>query len=57
MIKNGIAEISVVVKESKISNRWTSAVPKKYKRNAVLGDLLRAHKISSIFELEKQRIR
>ena len=32
------------------------AVPKKYKRNAILGDLHRAHKISNNFELEKQRI-
>ena len=44
MIKNGIIETSVVVKESKIPNHWSSAVPKKYKRNAILGDLHRAHK-------------
>ena len=31
MIKNGIIETSVVVKESKIPNHWSSAVPKKYK--------------------------
>ena len=52
MIKIGTFEISVVVKESKIPNHWSSAVPKKYKRNPILGD--RAHKISSNFELEKQ---
>ena len=57
MIKNGIVETSVVVKESKIPNHWSSAVPKKYKQNAILGDLHRAHKISSNFELEKQRIK
>ena len=57
MIKNGITETSVVVKESKIPNHWSSAVPKKYERNAILGDLHRAHKISSNFELEKQRIK
>ena len=57
LIKNGIIETSVVVKESKIPNHWSSAVPKKYKRNAILGDLHRAHKISSNFELEKQRIK
>ena len=57
MIKNGIIETSVVVKESKIPNHWSSAVPKKYKRNAILGDLHRAHKISSNFKLEKQRIK
>ena len=47
----------MIVKESKIHNHWSSAVPKKYKRNAILGDLHRAHKISSNFELEKQHIR
>ena len=57
MIKNGIIETYVAVKESKIPNHWSSAVPKKYKRNAILGDLHRAHKISSNFELEKQRIK
>ena len=57
MIKNGIIETSVSAKESKIPNQWSSAVPKKYKRNAILGDLHRAHKISSNFELEKQRIK
>ena len=57
MIKNGIIEISVAVKESKIRNHWSSAVPKKYKRNAILGDLHRAYKVSSNFELEKQRIK
>ena len=57
MIKNFIIATYVVVKESKISNHWSSAVPKKYKRTAILGDLHRAHQISSNFELEKQRIK
>ena len=57
MTNNDITEASVVVAESKISNHWSSAVPKKYKRNAILGDLHRLHKISSNFELEKQRIK
>ena len=43
MIKNGIIETSAVVKESKIPNHWSSAAPKKYKRNAILGDLHRVH--------------
>ena len=38
-------------------NHWSSAVPKMYKRNAILGDLHRAHKISSNFELQKLRIK
>ena len=57
MIKNGIIETSLVVKESKIPNHWSSAVPKRYKRNAILGELHKVHKISSNFELEKQRIK
>ena len=57
MIKNDIIETSVVVQESKIPNHWSSIVSKKYKRNAILGDLHRAHKISSNFELEKQRMK
>ena len=56
-IKNGIIETSVVVKESKIPNHWSSAVPKRYKRNAIVGDLHRVHKTSSNFELEKQPIK
>ena len=46
MIKNVIIETSVVVKESK-----------KYKRDAILGDLHKAHGISSNFELENQCIK
>ena len=57
MVKNGIIETSVVVKESKIPNHWSSAFPKKYKPNTILGDLHRANKTSSNFELEKQRIK
>ena len=39
MVKSGITETSVIVKESRIHNHWSSAVPKMYKRNAILGDL------------------
>ena len=49
VIKNGIFEISFAVKESKILNHWSLGVPKKYKRNAILGDLHKAHKMSSNF--------
>ena len=52
MIKNGIIETFVVVKEFTIPNQWSSAVPPKYKRNAILGDLDRAHKISSNLNLK-----
>ena len=57
MIKNVIIETFVVVKESKIPNHWSSAVPKKYKRDAILEDLHKTHGISSNFELGKQCIK
>ena len=57
IIKTGIIETSVVVKESKTPNHWSLAVPKKHKQNAFLGDLHRVHKNSSNFELEKQCIK
>ena len=50
-------QTSLVIKESKIPNYWSSAILKKYEINAILGDLSRAHKISSNLELEKQRIK
>ena len=56
MIKNGIIETSAVGQESMMPNHWSPAVPKRYKWNAILGDLHRAHKISSNFELEKQHM-
>ena len=57
MIKNSIIETSFAVQESKIPNHWSSAVLKNYKRNVILGDSYRTHKISSNFELEKQHIK
>ena len=50
-------ETSVAVKESEIPNHWSSTVLKKFKRNAILGDLHRAHNISSNFEFENQHIK
>ena len=47
---------SVAPKESKLSFHWTSAVPKKYKRNIIKGELHRAKRISSNFVTEKNRI-
>ena len=57
MIKNSIDETSVAAKESKIPNHWSSAVPKKYKRNAIVGNLYRAHKISSNSNLKNSVLR
>ena len=45
------------MKQSKIPNYWSSTVPKKYKWNAILGDVHRVHKISSNFEFKKQCIK
>ena len=37
---------------SKLPVHWSSRVPKRYKRNAVIGDLHRSKRISSNFEME-----
>lgn len=50
MIKNGFIETSVA--EYKIPNDLSLAVLKRYKQNAVLGDLHRVNKISSKSEFE-----
>ena len=44
-------------KETKVTPHWTSAIPKRYKRNTINGELSRAAKISSNFEKEKKAIR
>ena len=36
---------------------WTSKVPKRYKRNAINGDLNRSYQISMNFDHEKEIIR
>ena len=43
-------------KENKITPHWSTSVPKRFKRNAINGDLSRADRISSDFKKEKQRI-
>ena len=50
---NGSLSFKVVQKESKLPIYWTSAVPKQYKRIPIKGDLHRASRIGSDFELEK----
>ena len=54
--ENGTCKTEVFRKETKITPHWSSAVPKKYKRNTINGDLSRAHKISSDFKMEKTKI-
>ena len=55
--ENGEVLTSVHVKENNIPVFWSSKVPKRYKRNAINGDLHRASKIASNFESEVTRIR
>ena len=45
------------MKPNKIPVFWSSKVPKRYKRNAINGELHRAKRISSDFEQEVTRIR
>ena len=47
----------VYVKPNKFPVFWSSKVPKRYKRNAINGELHRAKKISSDFEYEVARIK
>ena len=47
----------VYPKDSKLPFHWSSAVPKSYKRNIILGELHRAKRFSSNFNLELIRIR
>ena len=54
---NGQIETSVHVKANNFPVFWSSKIPKRYKRNAINGDLHRASKIASNFENEKVRIR
>ena len=46
----------VAPKDTKLPFHWSSAVPKKYKRNIIVGELHRAKRISSDFSFEKDRI-
>ena len=50
-------ETSVVIKKSKVPNHWSSAVPLRYKRNAINGDLNRAKHIASDFQSEVVRVK
>ena len=48
---------SVYTKKNKLPVFWSSKIPKRYKRNAIKGELHRASKISSSFNVEVNRIR
>jgi len=49
---NGVYKTMVNRKETKLPIHWSSKIPKRYKRNSVLGDLHRAKRISSDFQTE-----
>jgi hypothetical protein len=55
--RNNEAITSVHVKPGKIPVRWSSKVPKRYKRNAINGELHRARRVASNFEEEIKRIK
>ena len=55
--ENGEVCTSVHVKDNKFPIFWSSKVPKRYKRNAIHGELHRASKISSNFNNEINRIK
>ena len=48
---------SVYTKPNKLPVFWSSRIPKRYKRNAIVSELHRALKIASDFDLELTRIR
>ena len=55
--QNGFYRFKVNRKKNKFPTHWSSKVPKRYKRNAINGDLHRAKRISSDFETEKHEIK
>ena len=57
IVLNNEAVTFVHRKESKLPVPWKSKVPKHYKRNALLGELHRAKKISSNFQNEVKNIK
>ncbi len=54
--ENGTHSTAVHYKVTKITPHWTSAVPKRYKRNTINGESSRGIKISLDFETEKKQI-
>ena len=49
---NGAYKFNVYRKNTKLTSRWTSKTPKRYKRNTLNGDLHRSKRISSNFDEE-----
>ena len=44
-------------KETKLPSHWSSKIPKRYKRNVIIGDLHRAKRISTNFPAEVEYIK
>ena len=57
LLENDIIQIEVYRKASKFPVHWKSQIPKRYKRNAINGDLYRSWRINSNFYHEKNQIR
>ena len=54
---HGFITTSVHRKVTKLPTHWSSKVPKRYKRNAINGDLNRAYRIASDFHNEIHNIK
>ena len=54
---DGIISTKVFTKKNKLPTPWSSNTPKRYKRNAIKGELHRASKIASSFDTEVLRIK
>lgn len=53
LIRNQSCKTEVYRKDTKITPHWSSSTPKRFKRNAINGDLTRADRISSNLKKEK----
>ena len=56
-MENDNIKTEVYRKANKFPVHWKSQIPKRYKRNAINGDLYRSCRISSNFNGEKNQIR
>ena len=57
VMKGANVETKLIHKETKLPTHWSTKTPKKFKRNAINGNLHRAWMISSNFEAEVKIIR
>ena len=57
VFSDGLCETKVYRKPNKVPLHWLSKTPIRYKRNAIIGDLNRARRMSSFFKEEVETIR